>query len=186
MKITMVNSGLKRLNMRHWSDVGVMSTPVYDVSPTLAQHWMDVPCLLGCLWFVSTHYVPTHTYTSIITIQYNIQKVVIVTIIWSIEWMNEYFFTPLSAQSWQYRDRKKPEAGIMPYYYFEWLQGFFIVHRQHVHYMPLNSFEHCVCTTTMTNIRPDRDSNLVPTVYKPRSTPMSYRGRHNHLKYNLQ
>ena len=28
--------------------------------------------------------------------------------------------------------------------------------------MLLNSLEHCICTTTMTNIRPDRDSNLVP------------------------
>ena len=30
----------------------------------------------------------------------------------------------LSAQSWQYRDRRKPEAGNMPYSYF----GFFVVH----------------------------------------------------------
>ena len=33
--------------------------------------------------------------------------------------MNEYCFTSLSAQSWQYRDRRKPEAGTMPYSYFE-------------------------------------------------------------------
>ena len=26
----------------------------------------------------------------------------------------EYCFTSLSAQSWQYRDRKKPEAGLCP------------------------------------------------------------------------
>ena len=31
----------------------------------------------------------------------------------------------------------------------------------------LNSFDYCICTTTMTNIRPDRDSNLVPPGYKP-------------------
>ena len=31
----------------------------------------------------------------------------------------EYCFTSLSAQSWQYRDRRKPEAGTMPYSYFE-------------------------------------------------------------------
>ena len=36
-----------------------------------------------------------------------------------------------------------------------------------VHSMPLNSLEHCICTTTMSNIRPDRDSNLVPPGYKP-------------------
>ena len=33
----------------------------------------------------------------------------------------EYCFTSLSAQSWQYRDRRKPEAETMPYSYFEWL-----------------------------------------------------------------
>ena len=31
----------------------------------------------------------------------------------------EYCFTSLSAQSWQYRDRRKPEVGTMPYSYFE-------------------------------------------------------------------
>ena len=41
---------------------------------------------------------------------------------------NEYCFTSLSVQSWQYRDRRKPETGTMPYSHFEWLQGFFIVH----------------------------------------------------------
>ena len=79
----------------------------------------------------------------------------------------EYCFTSLSAQSWQYRDRRKPEAGTMPYSYFEWLQEFLIVHStigSTVHSMPLNSLENCICTTTMTNIRPDRDSNLVPPV----------------------
>ena len=30
----------------------------------------------------------------------------------------EYCFTSPSAQSWQYRDRRKPEAGTMPYSYF--------------------------------------------------------------------
>ena len=37
----------------------------------------------------------------------------------------ENCFTSLSAQSWRYRDRSKPEAGTMPYSYFECLQGFF-------------------------------------------------------------
>ena len=60
------------------------------------------------------------------------------------------------------------------------LQGFFIVHNtigSTVHSMPLNSLEHCICITTMTNIRPDRDSNLVPPGYKPQSIRMSHRGR---------
>ena len=63
--------------------------------------------------------------------------------------------------------KMKPEARTMPYSYFERLQGFFIVHStigSTVHTMPLNSLEHCIRTTTMTNIRPDRDSNLVPLV----------------------
>ena len=78
----------------------------------------------------------------------------------------EYCFnTSLSAQSWQYRDRKKPKAGTMPYSYFKWLQGLFIVYNtigNTVRSTPLNSLERCICTTTITNIRPDRDSNLVP------------------------
>ena len=65
-----------------------------------------------------------------------------------------------------------------PYSYFEWLQGFFIVHStigNTVHSMPLHSLEHWICTTTMTNIFPDRDSNLVPPRYKPQSIRMSHR-----------
>ena len=92
----------------------------------------------------------------------------------------DYCFTSLSAQSWQYRDRRMPEVGTMPYSYFEWLQRFFIVHStigSTSHFIPLNSWEHCICTTTMTNIRPDRDSNLVPAGYKPLSIRMRYRGR---------
>ena len=64
----------------------------------------------------------------------------------------------------QYRDWKKPEADTMPYSYFEWLQRFFIVHSaidSTVHSMPLNNLEHFMCTTTLTNILPNRDSNLV-------------------------
>ena len=71
----------------------------------------------------------------------------------------------------------------MPYSYFEWLQGFFIVHStigSTVHSMPLNSLEHCIGTPTMTNIRPDRDSNLVPPSYKPQSIRRSHRGRPAH------
>ena len=34
-------------------------------------------------------------------------------------YLSEYCFTPLSAQSWQYRDRRKPEAGTtcMPHFF---------------------------------------------------------------------
>ena len=86
------------------------------------------------------------------------------------DYMYKYCFTSLSVQSWQYRERRKPEAGTMSHSSFEWLQGFFIVRStigSTVHSMPLDSLEHCICKTTMTNIRPDRDSNLVPQVTSP-------------------
>ena len=35
-----------------------------------------------------------------------------------LEYIYEYCFTSLSAQSWQYRDRRKPEAGTIPYSFF--------------------------------------------------------------------
>ena len=40
--------------------------------------------------------------------------------------------------------------------------------------MSLNSLEHCICTTTMTNIRVDRDLNLVPSGHKTQSIQMSH------------
>ena len=51
-------------------------------------------------------------------------------------------------------------------------------HRTHyIHFMCLTSLEHCICTTTMTNIRPDQDSNLVSQGYKPLLIRISHRGR---------
>ena len=47
-----------------------------------------------------------------------------------------------------------------------------------VHSMPLNSLEHCICTTTITNIRPDRDSNLEHPGSKHQSIRMSHRAGH--------
>ena len=46
-------------------------------------------------------------------------------------------------------------------------------HRQHcsVHSMPLNSLEHCLCTATMTNIRPDR----IRTWYLQVTSPSRYK-----------
>ena len=46
-----------------------------------------------------------------------------------------------------------------------------------VHSMPLNSLEDCTCTTTMTNIRPDWNSNLVLPGYRHQSIRISHRGR---------
>ena len=133
------------------------------------------------------HYTPDHSCMHVCAfcgIQDNIlhkrflSNVVFQSRCWFLK--NEYCLTSLSVQSWQYRDRRKPEAGTMPYSYFEWLQGFFIVHSttgSTIHSRPLNSLEHCICTTTTTNIRPDRDSNLVPPGYRPQSIRMSHRGR---------
>ena len=58
----------------------------------------------------------------------------------------------------------KPELCPTPLHYFEWLQGYFIVHGiigSTVHSVPLNRL-HCICTTTMQYIRPDRDSGGPP------------------------
>ena len=59
------------------------------------------------------------------------------------EWVSEYCFTSLSARSWQYRDRRKPEVGILLDFFFNKLQWFFIIvpssaHRQHC---TLHAFE---------------------------------------------
>ena len=58
------------------------------------------------------------------------------------EWVSEYCFGSLSAHSWQYRDRRGPEACTMPPSYFKWLQGFLMVHYSigsTVHSMSFNS-----------------------------------------------
>ena len=70
----------------------------------------------------------------------------------------------------------------MPYSYLKWHQGFYIVHStigNTVHSMPFNNFEHCICTTTIINIRPDRESKLLPSGYKPQSIRMSQRAGPN-------
>ena len=38
---------------------------------------------------------------------------------WNEYILYEYCFMSLSAQSWQYRDRRKSKAGTMPYSHFE-------------------------------------------------------------------
>ena len=42
-----------------------------------------------------------------------------------------------------------------------------------IHPRHFNSLEDCICTTTMINIRPYRESNLVPSRYRPKSIRMS-------------
>ena len=60
-------------------------------------------------------------------------------------------------------------------------------HGQHCTLQAFEHFENCICATTMTNIRPDRDPNLVPPGYKPQSIRMSHRGRRacGDKSYNL-
>ena len=73
-----------------------------------------------------------------------------------------------------------PKPGQCPTLISNDFKRFFIVHStigSTVHTRHLSSLEHCICTTTMTNIRPDRDSNLVPRGYKPQSIRMSHWGR---------
>ena len=58
-------------------------------------------------------------------------------------------------------------------------QGFFIVHSTidtTAHSRPFNSLKHCICTTSMTNIRPSRDSNPVPLEFRTtHGTPRCFR-----------
>ena len=84
-----------------------------------------------------------------------------------------------------------PKPGLCPTLNSSELQGFFIVHStigSTVHSMSLDILEYCICTATKTNIRPDRDSNLVHTGCKPQSIRMSHRGRplkHKTLVYHF-
>ena len=58
-------------------------------------------------------------------------------------------------------------------------QGLFVVHStmdSTVHSIPLNSLEHCICITAMTNIRAGRDSNPVHLSFEPRPDWISSRG----------
>ena len=58
----------------------------------------------------------------------------------------------------------------------EWIQEFLIVHStidSTAHSRPLNSLEHCIYTTPMTNIRPGRGSNQVLLSFKPQPNRIS-------------
>ena len=58
------------------------------------------------------------------------------------------------------------------------LHGFFIVHSAidiTAHSIPFNSLEHCICTTSMTNIRPDQDLNPVALSFEPQQDQMGHR-----------
>ena len=121
-----------------------VSSMLGHAGPSLYCHWANVSCLLGNKQLLTQQTMP------------NIETALGQRLVLA-GWVGEYRFTSLSAQSWQYRDRRKP------YFYFEWLQVFFIVQStigSTVHSMLLNSLEHCLCTTTMTNIRPDPPSSI--------------------------
>ena len=53
-------------------------------------------------------------------------------------------------------------------------------HRKHAR--RLNSLEHCISTTSMTNIRPYRDSNWVSLSFEPLPDWMSHRDRPAHCR----
>ena len=93
-------------------------------------------------------------------------------------WVSEYCFTSFSAQSWQYRDRKKPKVRNMPYSYRMTSRVPYSTqyHRQHCTLRPLNRLQHCECTTTMTNSRPCQDLNPVPSS-KSQPNRINHRGR---------
>ena len=86
-----------------------------------------------------------------------------------------FIHVPLSAQSLQHRDRGNPEVGTMPY--FHRMTRLCIVHStidSTAHCRPLNRpLEHCICTTSMTNIRPGRDSSPALS-FEPQPDQMSH------------
>ena len=95
---------------------------VADGGPTLQKHWVNV-------------YSPVLVSTMIRNC------------------VSEYCLTSLPTESLQYRERIKTEAWTMPYPYFKGsLLCTVRTIGSTVHPMPLNSLEHCVCTTTMINI----------------------------------
>ena len=72
-----------------------------------------------------------------------------------------------------------PKSGLY-YTFIEQFQGLFIVHNtidNTAHSRPLNSLEHCIGTTSMTNIRSGRVSYPVPLSSEPQLDRMSRRGR---------
>ena len=115
--------------------------------------------------------------------------VLIPTLHHAVNWVSEYFSTSLSAHHGNIAKEESPKPGLcstltsndFKVFSLSTLSTiFFIVYNtigNTVHSMPLNSLEHGICTATMTNIRPDRDSNLVRPGYKAQSMRMSHRIR---------
>ena len=105
---------------------------------------------------------------------------------WVSEWTLLYVCFTFAAQSWQHRDRK--ESGLHTTLNKS-LQGFFIVHSaidRFAHAIQRSGLEQCTCTTLMTNIRPDRDSNPVPPSFEPQPGRMSHQGRQQHVDSSVK
>ena len=168
-----------------WFDVGS------DLK-TVAEHWSSIGSTFFFSWFLAGVFLGSYLvwisdgpdiFTEVVHISNlfkGLECAVLSMVLCTIKNTWSHSISLDIVPTWQYRARRKPEADTMPYSYSEWLQGFFMVHstiRSTIHSMPLNNLEHCICTATMTNIRPDRDSNLVPPCYKLQSIQMSHRGR---------
>ena len=97
------------------------------------------------------------------------------------QWLSEYCLSSHSAQSKQYRDRKKPEIGTMSYSY--WMTWRVIYSAQyHSQHWTLHDFEqfgtlYIQYTISVTIVRRDRDSNPLPLSFEPTPDWMSHRGR---------
>ena len=84
----------------------------------------------------------------------------------------------LAARSWQYRTgaERRPQSDL-----FEMTSRVLSSAQYHrltditVLSKPLNSLEHCISTTTMSNRRPVRDSNPAPLSFEPQSYRISHR-----------
>ena len=76
--------------------------------------------------------------------------------------VSEYCFTSLSAQSWQYRDRRKPKIGTMPYSYRMTSRVLYSAqcYRQHCTLHTFEQVKHCTYTTPLINIRPGFEPSI--------------------------
>ena len=96
--------------------------------------------------------------------------------------MGEEIFLPVAFCTINIATEGSPKSRLCPTP-IELRQWFFIVHctiYSTAHSRAVNSLKHCICTTSMINIRPGRDSNPVPLSFDPK--PDSTSGAHQQTR----
>ena len=94
---------------------------------------------------------------------------------------SEYCFTSLSAQSWQYLDKRNPEVRTILYSYRMTLRVLYSTqyHSDTAHSRPFNSLEHSMHNLDDTHpTRPGFKTSIhVPLIFASQLDRMSHRGR---------